>query len=212
VGTHGELLQRIDDPRAPEGMVALPDSRLAVAEQGPNRLVIFQPPSSSVSPLVALPPRGRADGVDGLGFDAARSRILIPDSPHGTLLGMPAAGGDLTLLASGLGRDVAATLGPDGNLWVAVEGPHGLLRVPATGGTAQPVGDLSQLDDIVTGSGLLYATQLVGGRVVAIDPGTGAHRTLVTGIGSAQGLALLPDGRLANADSRSGAIVTTRSC
>jgi hypothetical protein len=112
-----------------------------------------------------------------------------------------------------MGRDVAATVGPDGAIYVAVEGDHGLLRVPPAGGAALPVGaGLAQLDDVITVGALLYATLLVTGEVVAIDPTTGAFRVLATGIGAAQGLSLLAGGRLAVADSTTHVIATVATC
>jgi sugar lactone lactonase YvrE len=93
-----------------------------------------------------------------------------------------------------------------------VEGDHGLYRLPPGGGAAQAVGASSQLDDIVSDGKLLYATVVTSGEVLAIDAGTGDFRVLVTGIGSAQGLALLPDGRLAVADSGARVIGAVGRC
>lgn len=209
----GHTMQRIAFGQAPEGMVALTDGRIVLAEQTPNRLVTFTPPATATTTLLTLPARGGAEGVDGLGQNPASGAILVPDSPHGTLLSVT-ADGTATRLASGLGRDVGATVGPDGAVWVVVEGSRGLFRVPASGGAAQPVGGLAQLDDVLSDGGLLYATALVAGEVVAIDPRTGADAVLVTGIGAdaAQGLAVLADGRIAVADSARGIIATLAPC
>jgi hypothetical protein len=208
----GHMLARVADAQAPEGMVAVGD-RIVLAEQRPNRLVSFVPPSSTLSTLLTLPSRGSQDGVDGIGLDVTTGTLLIPDSPHGTLLSAPLDGGHLVTLASGMGRDVAATVGPDGAIYVAVEGDRGLLRVPFAGGAAVPVGaGLAQLDDVVTVGALLYATRLVAGEVIAIDPSSGAFRVLATGIAAAQGLAVLDGGRLAVADSTTRVIATLATC
>ncbi len=209
----GQVLQRFPDAQAPEGMVAIGGS-IVLAEQRPNRLVVFTPPSPTRTTVLTLPPRGAADGVDGIGFDTTSSLLLIPDSPHGTLLSATVDGTVVRTMASGLGRDVAAAAGPDGAIWVAVEGARGLRRVPAAGGAATAVGgtDLTQLDDIITVGSLLYATSLTTNDVVAIDPATGADRVLVTGGHSLQGLALLPGGRLALANSTSRVIATFAPC
>lgn len=212
LGARGQVLQRLEDPLAPEGVVRLADGRIVIAQQLAGRLVTMRPPSPALTALFSLPPHGAAEGVDGLGYDAAGDRILIPDSPHGTLLALPASRGAATRLATGLGRPVGVAVAPDGSILVAVEGPRGLLRVPAAGGAATPLGTLSQLDDVVIAGSLAYATQVVSGHLFAIDPATGASRILVTGIGSAQGLAALPDGRLAIADSRTGTIATIAPC
>jgi hypothetical protein len=212
LGSDGHVLVRIADAQAPEGMVSV-GGRIMLAEQRPNRLVSFVPPSSALTTLLTLPARGSQDGVDGIGVDATTGTLLIPDSPHGTLLSAPADGSRVVTLASGMGRDVAATVGPDGAVYVAVEGDHGLLRVPLAGGAAVPVGaGLAQLDDVITVGALVYATLLVAGEVVAIDPSTGAFRVLATGIGAAQGLAPLAGGRLAVADSTTHVIATVPTC
>ena len=209
----GHVLTRTADSQAPEGMVTVGGS-IVLAEQTTNRLVRFTPPDTTRSTVLTLPSRGTAAGVDGIGLDVAGGRVLIPDSPHGTLLSANPDGGGVRTLATGLGRDVAAAVGPDGAIWVAVEGTRGLLRVPAAGGSATAVGGsaLTQLDDVVVVGSLLYATSLTTNEVVAIDPTTGADRVLVTGGQSLQGLALLPDGRLALADSTSHLIATLTPC
>jgi sugar lactone lactonase YvrE len=208
----GHVLARMADAQAPEGMVAVGE-RIVLAEQRPNRLVSFVPPSSTPSTLLTLPARGSQDGVDGIGLDATTGTLLIPDSPHGTLLSAPVDGGRVVTLASGMGRDVAATVGPDGAIYVAVEGDPGLLRVPFTGGVAVPVGaGFAQLDDVVTVGGLLYATLLAAGEVIVIDSSNGAFRVLATGIAAAQGLAVLTTGRLAVADSTNRVIATLATC
>jgi sugar lactone lactonase YvrE len=208
----GHVMARIADDQAPEGMVVV-GATIVLAEQRPNRLVTFTPPSSVRTTLLTLPARGSQDGVDGIGLDQVVGRLLVPDSPHGTLLSAATDGSHIATLASGLGRDVAATIGPDGAIYAAVEGDRGLLRIPASGGAGVSVGaGLAQLDDVVTAGSLLYATLLVAGEVVAVDPVTGEHRVLASGIGAAQGLALLPDGRLAVADSNSHIIATLPAC
>ncbi len=213
LAANGHRLTSIADAEAPEGMVVA-GGRIVLAEQRTNRLVVFSPPATTRAAVLTLPTRGTADGIDGIGIDSTSGRLLIPDSPHGTLLTANADGSALRTLATGLGRDVAAVVGPDGAIWVAVEADRGLLRVPPNGGPATAVGgsDLTQLDDIIVVGSLLYATSLSTNKVVAIDPATGADRVLVTGGHSLQGLALLPDGRVAVADSTSHLIATLAPC
>jgi streptogramin lyase len=209
----GSVLTRITDTQAPEGMVAV-GATILLAEQSSNRLVRFTPPDTTRTTALTLPSRGSAQGIDGIGIDTTGGRLLIPDSPHGTLLTANLDGSGVRTLATGLGRDVAAAIGPDGAIWVAVEGNRGLLRVPPTAGSATAVGgsDLTQLDDIILVGSLLYATSLTTNEVVAIDPTTGADRVLVTAGHSLQGLELLPDGRLTVADSTSHLIATLSPC
>jgi streptogramin lyase len=211
VDAAGRQVTRIEDPRGPEGVVVLGDGRLALAEQKPNRLVMLRPPDPAVTELVVLPAASGRLGVDGIALDAARQRLLIPDSAAGALRALPLDGGPLVTLATGLGRAVGGAAGPDGSVYVAAEASPGLLRV-APGGAVTPVGRLGDLDDVVVDGGLLYVTALGDHAVYAVDPAGGGDRTLATGVGEPQGLAVLPDGRLAVADSTSGRIVALDPC
>ena len=206
----GRVLQTIDDPEAPEGMVMLPDGRMIVAEQRRNRLVALRPPDTTRTTVFTLPPAGTGLGVDGIKLDPKGARILIPDSPHGTLLAWPVAGGPATVLARDLGRAVDAAVSPDGAIYVTAEAAAGLLRI--TGGRGEAFGGIVQADDVVSAGGLLYVTLIGSGEVVAVDPSTGSRRVMVNGIGAAQGLAVLADGRLAIADSNRGRIAIATAC
>jgi sugar lactone lactonase YvrE len=199
---------------SPEGMVLLANGDLLVAEQGRNQITSVRSDGSRSVFATLTPPGNGMMGVDGIGFDSAANRVLIPDSPHGTLLVAPAATGNpLAQLAAGLGRPVDAAVGPDGALYVTSENaaPRGLLRV-AAGGAVATVGSLRELDDIVALGGLLYVTDLAAGAVYAVDPASGAQRTLVTGLGQPQGLTPLPGGRLAVTDSNSGTVRALPAC
>jgi hypothetical protein len=207
----GRMTALIADPRGPEGMVALDDGRLVVAEQRPNRLVTLRPPSPAVTVLADLPPAGGRLGIDGIGVDAARRRLLVPDSAAGALRTLPLDGGPMVTLATGLGRPVDAASAADGSVYVAAEVTAGLRHVGA-GGAVSTVGRLGDLDDVVLGGGLLYVSSLGAREVLAVDPATGGDRVLATGVGEPQGLALLSDGRLAVADSASGLIVAVDPC
>jgi outer membrane protein assembly factor BamB len=195
----GAVLGRIDDAHSPEGLVVLPDGRLVVADQADNQITVVT--SSSGAPAKVLDVLAGAAGqlgVDGIGYDAADGRLLVPDSPTGRLYAVSPDTGDATLLASGMGRIVDAALGPDGAIYVVGETARGLLRVPAAGGTAVQVGSLTDLDDVVALDGLLYVTDL-GGSVWAVDPATGRQREIVSDADAPQGLASV-NGRLVLVD------------
>lgn len=212
VASGGAVLQRVDDPRAPEGIVALPDGSLLLAEQTPDRIVRLQPATASSSVVLQLTPRAGQLGVDGIAYDAASNLLLVPDSANGTLLELGLAGGAPARVASGLGRPVGAAIAGDGTVVVAAENSSGLVRVPARGGAATPVGGVSQADDVVVSGGLAYVTSLSTHQLIAIDLRSGRSRVLVTGDQDPQGLTQLPGGRLALSDSASGAVVSLRGC
>ena len=211
----GSLLQRIADARAPEGIVVRPDGSLLVAEQRADRVVLLQPDHSQPEPLRTVLqltlPAGQM-GIDGIGYDPTIDTVLVPDAPNGTLIERPVTGGTSTQLASGLGRPVGVALVEDGSFVVTAEDATGLVRIPARGGTQSPVPGVSDADDVVMSGPLAYVTSLGSHQLLAVDLTTLRTRVLVSAVGSPQGLAQLPDGKLVLTDSTTGTIVTLPGC
>ncbi|HEV2310970.1 MAG TPA: hypothetical protein VGU73_10615 [Acidimicrobiia bacterium] len=193
-GPDGTLRQDIPDRAGPEGIIVTPTTTV-VADQLQSRVDRLTP-DGRVLPFLPLPNPHHRLPVDGLGYDADRQRLLVPNSPDGTLLATPLSSPAPRLLASGLGRPVAAVVGPGGFLYVAAESPVGLVRIPPRGGTARRIGQLKNLDEVVTAGGLLYTTGAGDGTVRAVDPTSGADVVLVTGGKQLQGLTVRPDGGL----------------
>ena len=213
LSTAGLLLQRIADTRAPEGIVVRPDGSLLVSEQRADRVVLMQTsqPALLRTVLQLNLPAGQM-GIDGIGYDPMIDAVLVPDSPNGTLIEKPVTGGTTTQLASGLGRPVGVALVEDGSFVVTAEDANGLVRIPARGGTGSPVPGVSDADDIVMSGPLAYVTSLGSHQLLAVDLTTLRTRVLVSAIGSPQGLAQLPDGKLVLTDSTTGTIVTLPGC
>lgn len=208
----GALLQTAADPRAPEGIVVLSDGSLLLAEQGPDRVVQLQPSTSSSRTVLQLTPRSGVLGIDGIALDTAGGSVLVPDSPNGTLLTVPLAGGAPVRLAGGLGRPVGVAALSDGSFAVAAENSSGLYRVPAGGGAATPFGGVVQGDDVVASGPLVYVTSLTTHELLAVDTRNGQARVLVTADPQPQGLAQLPDGDLILSDSSSGTVARVHAC
>src|SRR5205809_2272319 len=124
----GRLLRSFRDRRNPEGIVQLPSGSFALAEQSADRVVVFNPATNTRRVWVQLTPNGNL-GVDGLGI--APGMLIIPDAAQGRLatVPLPPFTGGPTVVASNLGRPVAAAPAGDGTILVAVENQPGLLRV-----------------------------------------------------------------------------------
>lgn len=178
LSANGKLLATVSDPGGPEGIVDLPDGRFVVADQQANALGVFNPGDARVSRLLTLTNHTANAGVDGIYHDSANQRLLIPDSPNGTLLGYSLPTGTTTVLRRGLGRPVAATTDPTANTYIGMENRPGVLVVSPTGAT-RSLGSFSQVDEVLYLNGLLYVADLAG-SVNAIDPATGQSRPLVT--------------------------------
>lgn len=208
----GRLLRSVANDAQPEGIVALPDGAVLVAEKSRNRVIKFDPSLTRSSELVSLPNSTGNPGIDGLGLDLPGNRLLIPDSPNGVLRAMSLSGGPPTVLARGLGRPVAATVGPGDRVYVAAESTVGLAVVSGAGGDAVPLGSFTDLDDVVTDGGLLYVSDFGTGTVAAVEASSGDSRILVQGMRHRDGLALLSKGRLALTDEEAGTVSVVRSC
>jgi sugar lactone lactonase YvrE len=206
----GTLRRDLPDGAGPEGIIVTPDVTV-VADQLQSRVDRLTS-DGRILPFLKLPNPRHLLPVDGLGFDARRQRLLVPNSPAGTLLATPLTSPSPRLLASGLGRPVAASVGPDGYLYVAAESNVGLTRIRANGGAARRVGQLTNLDEVVTAGRLLYTTGAGDGTVRAVDPVTGANSVLVTGGSQLQGLTGLPDGRLLVISSATRTISVVSPC
>ncbi|HXZ99310.1 MAG TPA: hypothetical protein VEK76_03075 [Candidatus Binatia bacterium] len=206
----GSELHAFLDRDEPEGLVPLADGMLVVAQQRTNRLALLDPSTGTLNVLVTLPDPSGNLGVDGIALSAGGGNLLVPNSPEGQLLEVPVGGGSPTTLAAGLGRPVDANQMPDGSIVVAAESSPGLVEV--AGGSTHPLGTLSDLDEAVPDGGLVYVTDLGADQVLAVDPGSGDSRVLVTGSPAPQGLAALPDGHLLLADSTDRVLAELSPC
>ncbi len=160
----GALRHNFPDPNGPEGIIVTAAGTV-VADQIASR-VDRVGTDGRLTPFLKLPNRPKRLPVDGLGFDLQRHRLLIPNSPEGTLLTTPLTVASPRLLANGLGRPVAAAIGADGLIYVAAESKVGLVRV-RNGGSVKRVGNLSNLDEVISAGRLLIAAQISFAAAIA---------------------------------------------
>jgi glucose/arabinose dehydrogenase len=135
----------------PEGMVFLPDGSMVVAEEDANRLVEFRPGQSTPTVLAALPGTSVKatchQGVDGIGWDATTSTLVVPDPVTGTIYRFSPDGGSRTVLASAFVHPVGAAVGPDGDVYVADECGGGVWRL-GPGGSRVRAAEAAMPDDV----------------------------------------------------------------
>jgi streptogramin lyase len=207
----GGLVRTFADSRSPEGIVQLPSGKFALAEQSADRVVVFDPIANTRRAWVRLTANGNL-GVDGLGIEPGA--LLLPDAARGALdtVPLPPFSGGRSVVATCLGRPVAAAPLGDGSILVAVENAPGLDRVDPATGLVTGIGSFGSLDEVLVRGGLAYVADLSTGQVDAVDPATGAVSVLVTGAGAPQGLAFLPNGSLLVVDENSGTIAIAQSC
>jgi sugar lactone lactonase YvrE len=172
----------------PEGIVVLPDGSIVVAEQGRDRIIRLNS-HGGFTVLHSLVPVTGQEGVDGIGRDPSTGDLLVPDSPHGTILRMNVTGGHVRVVAQGLGRPVAAAIDAHGNI-LAPDEHLGTVVVVTPRGRVSYRGSLSTPDDVsVARSGRVWVTTLGDNALWALDPGAAPRRVLV-GLASPQGLTL----------------------
>jgi sugar lactone lactonase YvrE len=172
----------------PEGIVVLPDGTIIVAEQGRDRIVRIGAHGSLKRIHTLRTVRGR-EGVDGIGRDPRTGNLLIPDPPHGTVLGMTSQGGHVRVIARGLGRPVDAAVDKQSEVLVPDEN-LGTLAVVSRRGKISYRGRLSIPDDVaVAGNGSIWVTTLGDYGLWVINPGSAPRRVLV-GLANPQGLTL----------------------
>jgi streptogramin lyase len=192
----------------PEGIVAL-DGLLVVCEQGKNQLSRVDPGDGSVTLFRALPNSTGNLGVDGLAFDPTNPSIVVPDSPHGTLLRVSLDGKAATPIPATSARQppfmrpTGAFVRSDGTLLVADEN-GGAVVLRRTDGTLQTLlTGLNAPDDVLGDDrGNVYINS-VGDGVLHRLQGT-THEKLITGLEAPHGLAFDLDGNLLVTDLSGG--------
>ena len=173
----------------PEGIVVTKDGAIIVAEQKNNSLVEVNPASGAKKTLRVIKNTTGKDGIDGIGLDPFTGDILVPDSPHGTLLRMSRDGSKLTTIATGFVRPTGAAVEANGSILVADEFGNVVYRLSKTGKRTF-VAHIYQPDDVIVGpSGTIYANSL-NGNIWAINPNTLVRHIVLSGLKLPHGLAV----------------------
>ena len=199
---------------SPAGVVALTNGAVLFADQADDRVVELNTSTLAISTFLQLRPRAGQPNVEGLGVDLANARLLVPDTAEGQLLSVPLAGGEATVLATGIAQPVDAAVGPGSVIQVSSATlVPGLVSVPQGGGAATPHKTvLLHLGAVVVRGLLVYFTAPPSKRVYAFNPATGNTAVLVTAISDPLGLGLLGNGQLVVSDATSGTLATFHGC
>ena len=207
----GHLVRTFADARNPEGIVQLPSGQFALAEQRADRVVVFDPVTNTKQVWVQLTANGNL-GVDGLNVEPGM--LLLPDAEQGKLdtVPLPPFSGAPKVVASNLGRPVAAAPVGDGTILVAVENRPGLDQVNPSTGQVTAIDSFGSLDEVLVRNGIAYVTDLDTGQLDAVNLASKAVSVLVTGVGAPQGLTFRSDGRLLLVDEDSGNVVVATAC
>jgi streptogramin lyase len=214
VESGGTLTVLLAGIAGPEGLVALADGSLAIAEQRTNRVLLLAPGAATPRVLRALPGTPSTapckDGVDGLGFDPITGTLIVPDSPTGAVYRLSLDGQDLVQAAAGLARPVGAAADGHGVIYVADECGGAIWRVGASG-TPQRIGGFDMPDDVAFDpQGHLLITDLGPSThaLIRLDLASGRRETLAqAGLIEPQGLAVDARGDIFLADEAAHRVI-----
>jgi sugar lactone lactonase YvrE len=214
VEADGSVTLLLSGLASPEGLVALADGTLVIAEQGPNRVLALAPGARAPQVLWTLPGTPSTapckHGVDGIALDATTNTLIVPDSPSGTLYRLSLDGQSLVQIASGFTRPVGAAVDAQGNIYVADECGGAVWRVPP-GGAPQRIGGFSMPDDVAFDpQGNLLVTDLAGPvhALIRLNVTTGQREVLAqSGLVEPQGLVVDARGDIYLADEAGQRII-----
>jgi hypothetical protein len=149
-----------------------------VADQVDNRVVALTA-AGGVQTLIQLQPDPNGLNLDGISSDAKGTGLVVPDSPHGTVLFVDTAG-HITGQVNGFSRPAGVSVDPQGGYLVADENAGAIFAIPP--GANRPTrlaGNLPGADDTVRD---------VDGHLLVILPERGTLRDVTSGVDVAAGL------------------------
>ncbi len=149
-----------------------------VADQVNNRVVALT--ATGVQTLIQLQPDPNGLNVDGIAADAAGTGLIVPDSPHGTVLFVDTSG-NITNRVGGFSRPagVSVEMTPQGAGYLIADENASAVFELIGGRVTRLAGGLSGVDDVVRDA---------DGHVLVILPGPGTLRDVTTGTDVASGL------------------------
>jgi hypothetical protein len=146
-----------------------------VADQVNNRVVSLT--ATGLQTLIQLQPDPNGLNVDGIASDASGTGLVVPDSPHGTVLFVDTSG-HITRRVGGFSRPAGVSVEQVAGYLIADENAAAVFELIG-GTTTRLAGGLPGVDDVVRDA---------GGHVVVILPERGTLHDVTTGADVASGL------------------------
>lgn len=178
--------------------IAQVDGVTYVADQYNARVVALT--DTGVRTVIQLQPVASGENLDGISTDLKGSGLVVPDSPHGTVLFVNTAG-QVTSRVGGFSRPAGSAPDPQaGGYLIADENASAVFELK--GGVKQRLaGGLPGVDDAVRDE---------GGHLLVILPGSGrlydvtAGRNIASGLRNPQGLGFDAAGNILVTESDNG--------
>jgi DNA-binding beta-propeller fold protein YncE len=149
-----------------------------VADQLHNRVVELT--AGGVRTVIQLQPDPNGLNLDGIAGNGAQ--LIVPDSPHGTVLFVDPSSGHVTKRLGGFGRPAGVWANPRGQAGpylIADENANAVYALQNAGGFYKLAGNLPGVDDVVRDS---------RNHVLVTLPGLGILRDVTSGANVAVGL------------------------
>lgn len=162
-----------------EGIAIIGDT-IYIADQFHSRVVALT--ATGVRTVIQLQPVPSGENLDGISASVKGDQLVVPDSPHGTVL-FVSPSGTVTRRVGGFSRP--AGVWPvegqaSGTLYlIADENASAVWSLGASGGPRKLAGGLPGVDD---------AAQTGNGHVLVILPASGRLRDITAGVDLARGL------------------------
>jgi DNA-binding beta-propeller fold protein YncE len=180
----------------PEGIARIGET-LYVADQLHARVVAIDG-GGNVRTFLQLAPVASGQNLDQIASQG--DTLIVPDSPHGTVLFVDQSG-QVTRRVGGFGRPVGAWPLPDGSVLISDENLAGVFQLMADG-TRKKLASLAVADDAVdVPDGRVFAISESNGLLIQVGGGT-----FVSGLKTAQGLAVDGAGNLLVTESAAGRV------
>lgn len=149
-------------------------STVYIADQLNARILALS--GNGLRTVLRLEPVPSGENLDGIA--ATSSQLIVPDSPHGTVLVVDPSG-HVAARYGGFSRPAGAWVEPNGRYLIADENANTVFELRNGGAITRVAGNLSGADDVArTGDG----------HVLVTLPGLGILRDVTSGRNVAQGL------------------------
>jgi hypothetical protein len=156
-----------------EGIAQI-DNTVYIADQLNARILALS--GNGLRTVLRLQPVASGENLDGIA--ATATQLIVPDSPHGTVLVVDPSG-HVAARYGGFSRPAGAWVEPNGRYLIADENANAVFELRNGGAITRVAGNLAGADDVA---------RAADGHILVTLPGLGVLRDVTTGRNVAQGL------------------------